>query len=52
MNKKKYIAFSIMISLLCINNVYAEDCIMNIIQDFQGIENLYNIDYKYDIEKK
>lgn len=52
MNRKKYITLTVMLSLLGMNNVYAESCNMEIIQDFQGIKNIYEIDYKYSIEQK
>lgn len=52
MNKKKYITFSVLLSLLCMNNVYAENCNMEIIQDFQGIQDIYKINYRYNVENE
>ncbi len=42
MNKKKYIAFPILLSLLCINNVYA-DCTEEARNEFNSIKNQYKI---------
>lgn len=51
MNKKKYIAFPLMLSLLCINNVYA-DCIQEEIDEFKKIKDDYKVTYKFNKETK
>lgn len=51
MIKKKYIALIIILSLFSVDNVYADDCKMDLIQEFKKIENRYKINYRYNIEK-
>jgi len=51
MNKKKYIAFPILLSLLCINNVYA-DCTQQARDEFKTIEDQYKITTEYNRETK
>ena len=51
MTRKKYLILTAMLSLLCVNNVHANTCNMEIIRDFQEIKNIYEINYKYDVEK-
>lgn len=47
MNKKKYIAFPIMLSLLCMNNVYA-GCTEEIKNEYQNIKKQYKITTTFD----
>ena len=51
MNKKKYIAFSMMLSLLCMNNVYA-DCTQETINEFKKIKDEYKVTYKFNKDSK
>ena len=51
MNKKKYIAFPILLSLLCINNVYAA-CTEELEKEYIKIKNQYKITTTFNsIEK-
>lgn len=52
MIKKKHIALILILSLFSVDNVYAEDCKMDLIQEFKKVENRYKINYRYNIEKK
>lgn len=52
MKKRKYIALTLILSLLSMKNVYANECQMNLIRDFKKIENQYKIDYRYNIDKQ
>lgn len=52
MIKKRYIALTLMLSLLLGDKVYANSCQMNIIREFMTIENSYKVDYRYNMEKK
>lgn len=51
MNKKKYILLTLMLSLININNVYAE-CSQEELDEFAKVEDQYNISYEYDISSK
>lgn len=52
MNKKKYIIFTLIPFLFCIDKVNANTCNMKIIKEFNKVSNIYKIDYKYNIEKE
>lgn len=52
MKKRKYLLLTLIVSLLCINKVSAEECLMKIINDFEEVENRYKVDYRYNVERQ
>ena len=51
MNKRKYIAFPLLLSLLCINNVYA-DCTQQARDEFNSIKEQYKITNTFNSDSK
>lgn len=51
MNRKKYIALTLMLSLLCVNKAYAA-CTQEDINNFKKIEDEFKITYKFNKETK
>lgn len=52
MNKKKYMALILILSLFCIDKVHAESCELKIIREFEKISSRYEVSYRYNIEKE